>query len=118
MNAPLYNFCLFLLWLGVALFALVFGPLVYPKEFGDSSKFQFLGLGAVLLAIWNFAKWWYMRQNVRLRAFRQEMEEAYRRRTNPLTKEKEEKPVLHPEFQFEESRHKLPPPPPPNGSAH
>src|SRR5437870_5745493 len=99
MSAQVLSFCLFLLWFSVAIFAFVIGPLIYPKIFEDSGRMQFLGTGAGLLALWNFVKWWSLRQRFKHQAYRQEMEEAYRRHTNPPEPEKE-KPVIHPEFQF------------------
>jgi hypothetical protein len=117
MNVQLFSFCLFLLWLGVTLIVFVFGPLFYPKMFQDTSRLNFLGFGAGMLTIWNFVKWWSIRQRFRHLDYRKELEEAYRRRINP-TSEESEKPVINPEFQFEESRTRIPPPPPPNGTSH
>jgi hypothetical protein len=98
MNIPLLNFCLFLLWFGVALTVLLIGPLTYPDTFKD---LRFVGLGASLLAFWNLFKWWLVRHNARARAYRQEMEDAYRQRINP-PEEKKEKQIVCPEFQFDD----------------
>jgi hypothetical protein len=107
MNTQLYSFCLFLLWFGVAVAVFVFG-----------SRLPYLGYGAAMLAMWNLVKWWHVRQYFKRRELEEGMREAYRRRTNP-PREEGPKPVLRPEFQFdEEERHKIPPPPPPNGTAH
>ena len=57
MNALVLSFSLFLLWFGVALYALVIGKYLHPKFFADSSRMEFLGLGASALAVWNFVKW-------------------------------------------------------------
>ncbi len=117
MNAQIISFCLFLLWSSVALFVFVIGPEFRPKMFEKNAPTPWLGAGLVMLAVWNFVKWWNIRQALRHMDFRKELEESYRRRTNP-TKEESEKPIIHPEFQFEESRTRIPPPPPPNGTGN
>ncbi len=117
MNAKWVSFSLFLLWLGVALTALVIGPMIFPRMLEDWLRAKMLGGGATLLAIWNFVKWWSLWQRGRERALRDEMEEAYRQRVNPPVKEVK-KPILNPEFNFGEENYRLPPPPPPNGTAH
>ena len=107
MNIPLLNFCVFLLWLGVAITALLIRPIVYPNTFKDT---VFIGVGATLLAAWHLFKWWILWHNMRARAYRQEMEEAYRKRINP-PEEKKDKQIVCPEFQFEDDeRTRIPPP--------
>jgi hypothetical protein len=107
MNIPLFNFCLFLLWFGVAITSLVIGPIAYPETFKDSG---FIGVGAALLAAWNFVKWWILWHNERARAYRREMEELYRKRINP-PEEKKDPQIVCPEFQFEnDARKRISPP--------
>jgi hypothetical protein len=107
MNIPLLNFCLFLLWFGVAVTVLLIGPIASPETFKD---LRFVGLGAALLAVWNFVKWWGLRQYERSRAYSREMEEAYRRRINP-PEEKKARPIVRPEFQFDDDAPTRIPPP-------
>ena len=118
MNPQLYNFGLFLLWLGIALFALVVTPIFFPRFMADSRP-MFIGVGAGLLALWNLVRWWSVRSAIKNRHVRQLMEEEYRNRINPSDDPNKPKPILNPEFQFEDTPAvKIPPPPPPNGTAH
>lgn len=117
MNARIFSFCLFLLWLGVVLTVFVVGPIVYPKMFRDSSQIRFLGFGAGLLAMWNGIKWWSLRQRARSRIYEKELTAAYQMRSGRHEVEPE-KPVINPDFLFEDKPVRLPPPPPPNGTAH
>jgi hypothetical protein len=89
---------LFLLWFGVAVTVLLIGPITHPDTF---KNLGFVGLGASLFAAWNLFKWWLVRHNERARAYRLELEESYRRRINP-PKEKKDKQIVHPEFQFDD----------------
>jgi type VI protein secretion system component VasK len=107
MNIPLLSFCLFLLWFGVAITVLLIGPLASPETF---KNMKFVGIGAALLAVWNFVKWWGLRQYERARAYHREMEEAYRQRIKP-TEEKKERQIVCPEFRFEDDEPTASPPP-------
>jgi len=118
MNAQLYSFCLFVLWTGVTVTALAFGPALFPKEFGDGGQFKFVGIGAGMLALWNLAKWWSLRQRLTQSEYRRHLEVTYRQK-RLVSAEEKEKQVVNPELQFEESRPRIPPPPPPpNGTQH
>jgi hypothetical protein len=119
MNAQLFSFLLFLLWGGVTLTVFVIGPALYPKMFGDDSRFQFVGIGAGLLTLWNFVKWWSIRQRSKAREYENSYEVTPLR--GPRLGEEREKPVINPEFNFEDDgtgAPRVPPPPPPNGKGH
>jgi len=117
MNAQLFSFCLFVLWTSVALVAVVLGPAFFPRMFGDGSQFKFIAIGAGLLAVWNLVKWWSIRQRDRTRHYRHQLDVDYRRRAG-RPDEDEPKPVVNPEFDFDNTRPRNPPPPPPNGASH
>jgi hypothetical protein len=110
MNPQILSFGLFLLWAAVAATFLLIGPIFLPEQLPLNWKNQMLGYGAAALTVWNLVRWWGMRAAAKSRRLQEEMAEEYRRRTNPPEKEK---PVLHPEFKFDDDT-----PPPPNGTAH
>ena len=107
MNIPLFNFCVFLFWLGVAITALLIRPIAYPKTLKDTF---FIGVGATLLAAWHLFKWWILWHNKRALAYRREMEEAYRQRIKP-PEEKKDKQIVCPDFRFEVDESTANPPP-------
>lgn len=118
MNPQLFSFSLFLLWLGIAILALVIVPIFFPKMMADSRPL-FIGIGAGMLSLWNFVRLWSIRSAIKERRIRQQMEEEYRKRTNPSDDPNKPKPILNPEFQFDDSPStKIPPPPPPKGTVH
>jgi len=103
------------MWLGVAIGLLVIAPAFYPKAFKDPSHIMMVGGGALVLSLWNFLRWWSTRRRMNEEVLREEMREAYQLRMNPPKESEEPKPILHPEFSFEDPP-KLPPPSPPNGT--
>jgi hypothetical protein len=98
MNPMLFNFCLMLFWASIALYMLVLGPLFTPDMVPDKGRGSTLGFAAALLAIWNLVRFWSMRSARRERVQRA----SYRETRNPKPASNEPKPVLHPEFQFDE----------------
>lgn len=105
MNNSLYSFSLFLLWSAVAIAMLGLAPFFFPNMAGDPSRTLFMGLGASLLAVWNFVRWWSMRANLK---HQQLVEEASKQRTNLQGRSTAPKPILNPEFQFEDKPLPLP----------
>ncbi|MCE9530276.1 MAG: hypothetical protein K8T89_03950 [Planctomycetes bacterium] len=116
MNLQIYTFGLFVLWFAVSLSALVIVPIFKPKLFIDSSRLMFLGIGAGMLSLWNLGRWWNNRQLLKRMEYRDKLEAAYRLRTNPKPDPSQTKPVLLPEFQFDDSP-AAPPPTSPNGTS-
>jgi hypothetical protein len=118
MSAQLFTFCLFLLWLGVTLTAFVIGPIAYPKIFENNSRMTFIGAGAGLLTLWNFVKWWTLRMRAKSTAYENQLEVTPLR--GPRLPDEREKPVINPEFRFDDDGKttRVPPPPPPNGKGH
>ena len=99
MNPLLLNFCLMLIWGGLALYLLVFGPLFLPEKVLDKGRGSMLGFAAALLAVWNFVRVWSIRAD---RKYLRSRAAAYRELKNPKPASDQPKPVLHPEFQFDE----------------
>jgi hypothetical protein len=120
MNAQLFSFALFLLWAGVAVTFLVilpvFAPNALPQNFRNQllglEKGQLLGYGAAALAVWNLVRWWSVRAAARTRRMEEEMEREYRQRTSSPERSDQPKPILHPEFNFDDPS---PDPPSANG---
>ena len=100
MNIMLFNFCLMIFWGGLALFLLVIGPLFMPDQVPDKGRGSMIGVGTAVLAVWNLVRWWSMRSERRLRA---REAAAYQERRNPKPASNEPKPVVLPEFQFDEA---------------
>jgi hypothetical protein len=109
MNAQLFSFALFLLWTAVAVTFLLIGPLFLPNHLPANFKNQMIGYGAAALAVWNLVRWWGNRAYRKSLEMEERMAEEYRRRALPT--ETKEKPVLHPEFNFDDD-------PPAGGTAH
>ena len=98
MNPMLVNFVLFLIWIGVGLTFLIFGPMFAPNSFKGTQHEMYMGFIALLLAIWNLMRWW---MTFSARRTRQRMEDNYRERLGP-TAEKDPPPIVNPEFKFDE----------------
>ena len=111
MNLSIYNFFLFLIWLGVGLTFLVIGPIISPNSFKGTEREMLIGCGALVFALWNLMRLW---MNWSLRKARQRMEDQYRERIGERAT-KDPPPVVNPEFKFED-----PPgnPPTSNGKSH
>lgn len=106
MNPMLFNFGLMLLWGSLALFILVIGPLFAPDMVPGQGRGQTIGFAAAMLAAWNFIRYWSARSARRSR----QMEAAtYSKLRNPKPASNEPKPVLHPEFQFDDQSQPQPP---------
>ncbi len=99
MNPLLFNFCMMIFWGCLALFMLVIGPLFLPDMVPDKGRGSTLGFGAALLAVWNLVRFWSLRS---ARKWHRMQAAAYREQKNPKPASNEPKPVLHPEFQFDE----------------
>lgn len=93
------NFCLMIFWAGLALFMLVLGPLFAPEMVPDKGRGAMLGYGALLFVVWNFIRFWTVRS---YRREQQRQAETYRQSRSPKPASNEPKPVLHPEFQFDD----------------
>jgi len=111
----IFNFALFLLWASMAVMILIVGPFFMPQLLPETVKERpFLGYGCALLAAWNLVRWWNVRSYQKQRRLQASMEEAYHRRTHPTEPVDNTKPVLHPEFQFDDEARRNPPAAPPN----
>jgi hypothetical protein len=118
MNIPLMNFCLFLLWSGMAVFLLLFVPTFFPGK--NQETWRLLGAAVAVFAVWSFVKWWGQRQSTRAGAFRREVDKAFRRRIRPPEEKKQmDNQIVCPDFQFEDpGLPKTPPAHPRAGSDH
>ena len=99
MNPLLLNFCLMIFWGVLALFMLVIGPLFAPDLLPDKGRGSWLGFGACVMTVWNFIRFWSIRsyrREHRMQAM------TYRQTRNPQPATSEPKPILHPEFKFDE----------------
>jgi hypothetical protein len=112
MNPMLLNFFMMIFWAAIALFMLVLGPLFAPDMVPDKGRGTWLGYGALLFVVWNFIRVWSLRSYQRdLR----KRELTYREQRNPKPASNEPKPILHPEFQFDDAAR---PPTPPKGGPY
>lgn len=117
MNTAIFNISLCIFWASIAVFVLVLGPILHPKIFADSEKYLMLGVGASMLAAWNFIRWWGIRSYRKSREMDRE-EMALRKQIQSPERPRE---VVNPEFNFEDDAPpiRIPPhPPPPNGTKH
>jgi hypothetical protein len=107
MNLMLFNLCLMIFWAAIALFMLVLGPLFAPDMVPDKGRGAWLGYGAILFVVWNFIRFWSARSYQRDQRMRAT---TYREQRNPKPASNEPKPVLHPEFQFDDPSQPSTPP--------
>ena len=99
----IFNFALFLLWASSAAMFLIIGPYLMPERVPDAMKDKpVLGLFCGVMAMWNLVRFWNARSLHRERQAQAAIEEDYIRRTNPTESADNTKPIVHPEFKFDD----------------
>lgn len=99
MNPVVVNFCLMLFWGSIALYLFVIGPLFAPDMMPAKGKSELLAMAAVALALWNLVRFASGRSARRSR----ELESlSYQQTRNPRPASDQPKPIVNPEFQFDD----------------
>ncbi len=98
MNMKIYQIGLLIIWIGVALFMFILGPIFAPEAMPEKSRAEMMGMGAIILALWNFVRLWSTRSANRPIP----VSALYQKKMIDTKSDSKDKPIVCPDFAFED----------------